>query len=230
MRKAGNGDWPEPGADGAHDWIGWASGDAAAPCHRPGQRPHRQHQRARRRRRTSPCIMGRGLVRRLACPARAAVARHRQALARQLRGHAGGRDQQPSPSRCCPTCWPGPAAPVCLGKLPRHCCRAGTGGWRWTCRSRSSSTPGSSGSNGWRSSATTFPSNAVPPLGGHGGLAARPPRRRLGAAAIAASLLDQALDEALPAARGGEARRQTRPNGAGATCTSRRSPIRCCRH
>ena len=28
VRKAGNGDWPEPGADGAHDWIGWASGDA----------------------------------------------------------------------------------------------------------------------------------------------------------------------------------------------------------
>jgi len=22
-----NGDWPEPGADGAHDWVGWASGD-----------------------------------------------------------------------------------------------------------------------------------------------------------------------------------------------------------
>jgi penicillin amidase len=22
-----NGDWPQPGADGAHDWVGWASGD-----------------------------------------------------------------------------------------------------------------------------------------------------------------------------------------------------------
>ena len=28
VRRAGNGDWPEPGADGKHDWVGWASGDA----------------------------------------------------------------------------------------------------------------------------------------------------------------------------------------------------------
>ena len=28
VRKAGHGDWPQPGADGAHDWVGWASGDA----------------------------------------------------------------------------------------------------------------------------------------------------------------------------------------------------------
>ncbi len=28
VRRAGHGDWPQPGADGAHDWIGWASGDA----------------------------------------------------------------------------------------------------------------------------------------------------------------------------------------------------------
>ena len=27
MRRSGDGDWPEPGADGAHDWVGWASGD-----------------------------------------------------------------------------------------------------------------------------------------------------------------------------------------------------------
>ena len=27
VRKAGEGDWPEPGADGAHDWTGWASGE-----------------------------------------------------------------------------------------------------------------------------------------------------------------------------------------------------------
>ena len=28
IRRAGDGDWPQPGADGAHDWTGWASGDA----------------------------------------------------------------------------------------------------------------------------------------------------------------------------------------------------------
>ena len=28
VRRAGDGDWPQPGADGAHDWVGWASGDA----------------------------------------------------------------------------------------------------------------------------------------------------------------------------------------------------------
>ena len=28
IRHAGNGEWPEPGADGEHDWMGWASGDA----------------------------------------------------------------------------------------------------------------------------------------------------------------------------------------------------------
>lgn len=28
VRRAGRGGWPQPGADGAHDWIGWASGDA----------------------------------------------------------------------------------------------------------------------------------------------------------------------------------------------------------
>jgi penicillin amidase len=28
VRRAGDGDWPESGADGAHDWVGWASGDA----------------------------------------------------------------------------------------------------------------------------------------------------------------------------------------------------------
>ncbi len=27
IRRAGDGDWPEPGADGAHDWVGWASGE-----------------------------------------------------------------------------------------------------------------------------------------------------------------------------------------------------------
>lgn len=26
VRRAGDGEWPQPGADGAHDWIGWASG------------------------------------------------------------------------------------------------------------------------------------------------------------------------------------------------------------
>ncbi len=28
VRRAGDGDWPQPGGDGAHDWVGWASGDA----------------------------------------------------------------------------------------------------------------------------------------------------------------------------------------------------------
>ena len=28
MRRAGDGDWPQPGGDGAHDWVSWASGDA----------------------------------------------------------------------------------------------------------------------------------------------------------------------------------------------------------
>ena len=28
VRQAGHGEWPEPGADGGHDWSGWASGDA----------------------------------------------------------------------------------------------------------------------------------------------------------------------------------------------------------
>ncbi len=28
VRRAGDGDWPQPGADGAHDWTGWASGNA----------------------------------------------------------------------------------------------------------------------------------------------------------------------------------------------------------
>ncbi|WP_158745451.1 penicillin acylase family protein [Acidisphaera sp. L21] len=28
VRKAGDGEWPQQGADGAHDWVGWASGDA----------------------------------------------------------------------------------------------------------------------------------------------------------------------------------------------------------
>lgn len=28
VRRSGDGLWPEEGADGAHDWIGWASGDA----------------------------------------------------------------------------------------------------------------------------------------------------------------------------------------------------------
>ena len=28
IRRAGDGDWPQPGGDGAHDWTGWASGDA----------------------------------------------------------------------------------------------------------------------------------------------------------------------------------------------------------
>ncbi len=28
VRRAGRGDWPQPGADGAHDWVGWASGNA----------------------------------------------------------------------------------------------------------------------------------------------------------------------------------------------------------
>ncbi len=27
IRRAGDGDWPAPGADGTHDWTGWASGD-----------------------------------------------------------------------------------------------------------------------------------------------------------------------------------------------------------
>ena len=27
VRRAGDGEWPQPGGDGAHDWIGWASGD-----------------------------------------------------------------------------------------------------------------------------------------------------------------------------------------------------------
>ena len=27
IRRAGDGEWPQPGADGAHDWTGWASGD-----------------------------------------------------------------------------------------------------------------------------------------------------------------------------------------------------------
>lgn len=27
VRKAGDGDWPQAGADGGHDWSGWASGD-----------------------------------------------------------------------------------------------------------------------------------------------------------------------------------------------------------
>ena len=26
VRRAGDGDWPQPGVDGAHDWTGWASG------------------------------------------------------------------------------------------------------------------------------------------------------------------------------------------------------------
>ena len=26
VRRAGDGEWPQPGADGAHDWIGWATG------------------------------------------------------------------------------------------------------------------------------------------------------------------------------------------------------------
>ena len=28
VRRAGDGDWPQPGADGAHDWVGWATGEA----------------------------------------------------------------------------------------------------------------------------------------------------------------------------------------------------------
>ncbi len=28
IRRAGDGEWPQPGADGGHDWVGWASGDA----------------------------------------------------------------------------------------------------------------------------------------------------------------------------------------------------------
>ena len=28
VRRAGDGEWPQPGADGAHDWVGWASGAA----------------------------------------------------------------------------------------------------------------------------------------------------------------------------------------------------------
>ena len=28
VRRAGDGEWPQPGGDGAHDWVGWASGDA----------------------------------------------------------------------------------------------------------------------------------------------------------------------------------------------------------
>ncbi len=28
VRRAGDGAWPQPGADGAHDWVGWASGAA----------------------------------------------------------------------------------------------------------------------------------------------------------------------------------------------------------
>ena len=27
IRRAGDGEWPKAGADGAHDWVGWASGD-----------------------------------------------------------------------------------------------------------------------------------------------------------------------------------------------------------
>ncbi len=27
IRRAGDGEWPQAGADGAHDWIGWATGD-----------------------------------------------------------------------------------------------------------------------------------------------------------------------------------------------------------
>ncbi len=28
IRREGDGEWPQPGADGKHDWIGWASGNA----------------------------------------------------------------------------------------------------------------------------------------------------------------------------------------------------------
>ncbi len=28
VRRAGDGEWPQSGADGAHDWVGWANGDA----------------------------------------------------------------------------------------------------------------------------------------------------------------------------------------------------------
>ena len=54
VRRAGDGEWPQPGADGAHDWIGWT---VARPC-RTWWRPPAAASSTRTSawpRRTSPC-------------------------------------------------------------------------------------------------------------------------------------------------------------------------------
>ncbi len=52
-RRAGDGEWPQPGADGAHDWVGWASGDALPHVVAPASGPDRQHATSEPRRRIS---------------------------------------------------------------------------------------------------------------------------------------------------------------------------------
>ena len=99
IRRAGDGASPVEGADGAYDWIGWASGD---------QLPHIVAPDSGRlvnaNERVAPAgfpgLHGPGLVWRLARPAHPPIARqHRPPRRRQLRRHAGGQRQQLRPGR-----------------------------------------------------------------------------------------------------------------------------------
>ena len=116
IRRAGNGSAPVPGADGAHDWIGWAQGDQlphiVAPPRAAGSSTR---QRARRPTRF-PGLHGPGLVWRLARPAHPrAAGRQRQADAGKLRRHAAGRGE--------PLCAPDPAGAAARAAGRRPCPR-----------------------------------------------------------------------------------------------------------
>ena len=74
VRRSGDGSAPVGGADGAHDWVGWASGNALAPQRRARERPAGERQRADRAARLSGFPRP-GLVRRLACTAHPGDAR-----------------------------------------------------------------------------------------------------------------------------------------------------------
>ena len=137
IRRAGDGAAPVDGASGKFDWTGFASGDALPHyVDPPSGRLVNANERVAPR--DFPVFMGRdwfGDWRARAHPPASRSGRQ-QAHAGRFRADAGRCRPAPSPRRCCRCCAASPCRRRRRPRRRRRCSRTGTGGWRWTCRSR----------------------------------------------------------------------------------------------
>ena len=135
IRRAGDGFAPVEGADGAHDWIGWASGEQLPHIVAPasGQLVNANERVAPP---DFPGVPGPRLVRRLARPAHPRAARrHAAPDAGGFRADAVSTWSARSRATCCRCCWRSRSR-IRARWRRSACCAGGTAAWRATCRSR----------------------------------------------------------------------------------------------